>query len=385
MRIAIYGAGNFGQYVLHSIESQAESRHEVVMFIDNGVGEEEKLICNKQTVSVETFLRAYTESVDCVFVAVSNKNVQQIMVLSLFTKGYADVYIVQDYVFIGKLDIFDQSGSLKSYVKRIQEMKPVLPAIGYKIINTCNLKCKRCVECSNIAVDEKILNIDLLVRSLEGLKKKFSEVWYIFIKGGEPFLNPYIEQYLIETRKRFPYATIRIITNGLLLTRISESVVDAIRSNGIEIGVSEYPPTREIMDKIIEFGAKNEIAIFIERGAQITEFEKILTYKNEDYVTAWKNCNDSECYLLSEGRIYTCSIALRNYDWQDYFGLKISEDELEECSADILKGEESGWDILARIGSPSKVCRYCSTKPEYVPWEVNDEHVNKDEWIVREE
>lgn len=384
MRIAIYGAGKFGQYVLNNIESQTKARHEVVMFIDNSV-KEEKMICNKQAVSVEMFLKAYTGAVDCVFVAVLNKSVQQMMALSLYTKGYIDIYMVQDYVFTGELDVFDQSGKLKSYIRKIQETKPVLPSIGYKIINTCNLKCKRCVECSNIAVDEKILDVDLLVRSLDGLKKKFSEVWYIFIKGGEPFLNPHIEQYLIETRNKFPYATIRIITNGLLLTRLSESVINAVRDNGIEIGVSEYPPTRDIMDKIIEFGLKNEIAIFIEHGAQITQFEKILTYKNEDYVTAWKNCNDSECHLLSEGRIYTCSIALRNYDWQDYFGLKISKDEIEECSADILKGEESGWDILAQIGSPSKICRYCSTKPEYVPWEINDGHVCREEWIVKEE
>lgn len=385
MRIAIYGAGKFGQYVLNNIEAQAESGHEVVMFIDNSAKEKQKFVCNKPTVSAEMFLKECTELVDCVFVAVSNKNVQQTMVLSLYTKGYIDIYIVQDYVFLGELDIFDSTGELKSYVKRIQEVRPALPSIGYKIINTCNLKCKRCVECSNIAVDEKILSIDMLVQSLEGLKKRFSEVWYIFIKGGEPFLNPNIEQYIIETRKRFPYAAIRIITNGLLLTGISKRVIDVIRSNGIEIGISEYPPTREVMDKIIEFGLQNEVAVFIERGIRITEFEKILTCTNEDYVTAWENCNDSECYLLSEGRIYTCSIALRNYDWQDYFGLNISESELEECSVDVIKGEESGWDILARIGSPSRICRYCATKPEYVPWEANDGHVNRDEWIVKGE
>lgn len=383
MKIAIYGAGNFGQYVLHNIEEHTGISHKVVLFIDNATDKKQKFICNKPIISLDEFLGHFTKMVDCVFIAVCNKRIQQTMALSLFTKGYTDLYIIQEHVFIGRLDIFGKTGELKSYIRKMQEIKPYLASVGYKVIDTCNLKCKSCIECSNIAIEENILSIDLLVKSLDGLKRKFSEVGYIFIKGGEPFLNANIAQYIKETRKRFPYSSIRIITNGLLLPKISDEIINVIRDNGIEIGISEYPPTREMMDKILDFGLERQIEIFIENEIFITEFEKNLSYTNEDYIAAWENCNDNECHLLANGRIYMCSVALRNYDWRNYFGLNISEDQMEDCSADVINGEEDGWNILAKISQHSKVCKYCSVKPEHVPWEVSGSHVDKDDWIVK--
>lgn len=382
MNIAIYGAGKFGQYALHNIAAWSECGHKVIMLIDNNVSAS---VCGKPVVSAESFLRDFTQAVDCVFIAVTDRNVQQTLALSLFTKGYRNIYIIHENVYIGKLDIFDEVGKIKSYVKKIQDMSPRLPSVGFKIINTCNLKCKRCIECSNIATEENVLDIDLFIRSLDGLKRKFSGVGYIFIKGGEPFLNPNVEQYVEEARKRFPYAVIRIITNGLLLPKIDRGVFDVIRNCGVQIGVSEYPPTRKMMDQILEIGSENGIEIYIENEIYIEEFEKNLSYTNEDYITAWKNCNDSECHLMANGRIYTCSVMVRNYEWQNYFGLHISEEELEECSADILCGAEDGWEILAKIGAPAKVCKYCSIKPECLPWEISDKHVQKEDWIVKGE
>lgn len=58
--------------------------------------------------------------------------------------------------------------------------------------------------------------------------------------GGEPLLHPEVEKFLVEARKLFPKSEIQLVTNGLLLKKRKEELLDTINDNNIRVCVSNY-------------------------------------------------------------------------------------------------------------------------------------------------
>ena len=80
---------------------------------------------------------------------------------------------------------------------------------------------------------------------LKQLQKLFSTVHSIRLMGGDPLLNPQIENFMLTTRNHFPKAAILIITNGILLPQMSETFWQTCRTCSIEISITVYPPLKE--------------------------------------------------------------------------------------------------------------------------------------------
>jgi len=152
MRVAIYGAGKCGEYVLHEIQSHQESKVEILVIIDNNSSYSGKLVFGIPVINVESFIDSYCETVECVLITVWDELIAQEMAVSLLKKKYSNIYLIPEAVSGGALPILNQFGELASYIKHISYCKPVLPYVEYHVSDYCNLKCKGCGHFSNICL-----------------------------------------------------------------------------------------------------------------------------------------------------------------------------------------------------------------------------------------
>ena len=89
--------------------------------------------------------------------------------------------------------------------------------LDLNIAYACNLACKGCLSLSDF--DRKgVMPYDDIVESISTWKAKlYPEIVSIF--GGEPLLHPKIYDVFDDVKQAWPDATIRLITNGYLLSK----------------------------------------------------------------------------------------------------------------------------------------------------------------------
>ena len=101
---------------------------------------------------------------------------------------------------------------------KIEELKQIIPAINFHLLQACNMRCGHCFAASlhtrHLPLDEAGEIVRLL--SQEGFKK-------INFAGGEPMLYPELDSLIREAKESG--MTTSIITNG---TKITDIWLDAM-------------------------------------------------------------------------------------------------------------------------------------------------------------
>ena len=215
--------------------------------------------------------------------------------------------------------------------------------------------------------------------------------------GGEPLLNPEVQDILVGVRELMPHAQIRFTTNGKLLYR-NEHVMDLVHSLGnvvFKISVHQHDPRLEQTIKKIknqyhwqpvhEFGIDrwvtgNDVRLQINRP---TEFIK--TYRNNymnmlpydsDPASSFDICIQKTCPLLYAGRIYKCSTQALLPDILSKAG-NPNSDQWDPYTSTGLGPESDPVDIIKFIdnfGKPQKACRMCPTAQDQgarIPHQLN--------------
>ncbi len=378
MKVAIYGAGKYGHYIREEIASHECAKVTVVFWIDNFVEKQE--IGGLPVYPEKEFMQTcrYKE-IDAVIVAINEVTMAQNITASLLLQGYDQIYIAYPEKGLQiKVPVLDEKGDLGSFLKYYKDFKPVMPKLEISVTNYCNLHCRRCGNFSNLVNEKDILDLDKFEQYLICLKEKFSDMLLFSVLGGEPLLNPQLEKYILLLRRYFPHTKIRVTTNGLLLTKISQKLIDTMVQCNVYFHISQYPPTREKLDGIIDFLKKNQVSFYI--TTPVTEFRKMISLKQEGGERTFGKYSDCICHVLDEGRIYMCGIFQRLYAVQDYFGVHIEEGELKKSSIDLMSDEVDGWDIIKYFNRPVSLCRFCSCEDVWVPWELGQPQ--KADWLV---
>lgn len=243
-----------------------------------------------------------------------------------------------------------------------------LPRIECHITDHCNLNCRGCSHFSNIS-PEKYKNIEEFEKELACLSNKLL-IDELKLLGGEPLLHPDLPAFFGIARKYFPKAEITLCTNCLLLDKMSDAFWKSMKENDIKFVLSIYPPLKDKIGHYQELIAGKGIEIAYTH--QSDEFWAMRNRKGDsDPQQAYKQCNDSYCRNLRNGRLYICPDACYMDYYNDYFKQNIPVDE----GIDIY--HNSGREIVKYLSECKETCKYC-TKYSIHPWEQTKKII--DEW-----
>ena len=371
MKIAIYGAGDYGKYIYNEIMNNENTKVSVACWIDNFYNED--VLENLHVYSEEDFFDLYVSNrVDAVIVAIQNQKIAEDIIVSMLLRGYRLIYCALPEGYLSQISVLNEDGELGAGIRPYKMIKPTMDRphiVNFLVTDYCNLKCKRCGNFSNLATECNYLDISKFEEDLVQLRKRFKAVSRIELMGGEPLLNSKLELYVVLTRKYFPETRIVIVTNGLLIMKMKKSLIDTIVSNQVYLRISQYPPTRKQIRVIVDF--LKEKGIHYELTEPITQFEKPLTLKEQDGEKAFaeRSNGDCQCHTIEDGKM-GCPLLVKFYDNHKYFGIQIEEEEMRKSSIDLMDDDIDGWDILKFFRQPSALCKFCNPKIEYEPWET---------------
>lgn len=244
----------------------------------------------------------------------------------------------------------------------------------------CNLNCKYCSHFSSIA-EKEFLNIDQYEKDM----KRMSELLggksdKIYLLGGEPLLYPEIIRCMEITRECFNFSRIILLTNGLLIPKMTKEFWEACRNNKIVIEITKYPIAFEY-DKAFQKLEEERIECQYMRDSDVScTFDKyrLDLEGNQDPYFSFTHCSmANQCHLLKKGKIYTCSVIGCIEHFNKKFGCELDVNENDYVDIYQVK---SGDEMLKRLSRPADFCRFCNVKERVrnLPFEISKREIQ--EW-----
>ena len=238
----------------------------------------------------------------------------------------------------------------------------------------CNLNCKGCMHFSSLVKGKVFPDFNRLSADVHQLRKVIKHIDIIRILGGEPLLNPELDRYIVLLRKVYPYANINIVTNGILIEKMSESLCETIRNNKIHVHVSLYPPVKNKKDKIETFLKENSITF------QVSECINTFTSTYQPEPFADKSLAKEKCEIfcnnLRDGKISCCPHVIYTHYYNECFGTAYP---VEDGMIDIYS-IKSARELHQRLGKPVSLCSYCD-RSSCFDWSITKRL--RSEWLSK--
>ena len=274
----------------------------------------------------------------------------------------ADVYVLTKKYIISNAR---QEMEFKDALCKIDEKLHRLGYLEVHVAHHCNLKCKGCGHMSNI-VPVEFPDFEQYKKDLYQLRKFFWGVKRFRLLGGEPLLNPQLSEYIIETRKVFPDADIRVVTNGLLIPTLGKDVLQTMKRESVEFDISCYHPTARIKEQIelrcieheVRYQLSSEIDVFFKRCKDTEE---------KDPYIAYNVCESKNCHFMLDGKISLCPAPILVEKFKEYtVGTAREGDIIDLYDRDITSER-----LYYLMTHPNHQCAYCSDEKEWFDWEGN--------------
>lgn len=234
---------------------------------------------------------------------------------------------------------------------------PHLYRLVVHIVDHCNLNCKGCTHFSNIA-EPSFVDIKSFDRDFSALSKTLSGITEIYLLGGEPLLHPQVNEFMASARRAFPKSTIKLMSNGLLVPKMSDEFFKAMAKNQIRLVVDLYPVNIKV-DEIRALCEKFGIELELTEARE--EFFKLPLDLSggQDPEHSFKSCGPiNNCVLLKEGRLYPCAYTAYSDIFMKRFGVEGLEDGPED-SISIHEGHDP-YEIFDFLKNPVPWCRFCN-------------------------
>lgn len=273
---------------------------------------------------------------------------------------------------------------LSEKMKRITP-QAVISQLDIDLAHHCNLNCAGCGAYSPLIKEPIFADLEIFNRDLERMSYLLrGNLRLILLQGGEPLLNPQIEEFVKSARKYFRETTIKIVTNGILLPDMPDCFWDSCRENKIIISVTKYPINLDY-DKLSAIAEKNRVGFeFFGIAVEKTSWHLALDpLGSQDPYESFINCfmaNKSQ--RLKNGKLATCALILNSEYFNKEFGTNI-----EICPDDYIDIHEakSGREILDFLSRPIPFCRFCDVKNWTFdnPWHISKREIG--EWIIQKD
>jgi len=234
----------------------------------------------------------------------------------------------------------------------------VLTQVEMHVSDACNLNCRGCTHFSPLfhQIDADVAS---RLEDVEKLAGKVSHILNFFLLGGEPFLNPEISAYVEGLQKILPHTRRTIVTNGLLIPKLPQEVLDSIRRTKTFISISEYEPTHEAIEEITarleEAGIAYELRSFDSKQLFNKPVETVPSGKYP------QKCISDGCVNIYNGKICRCPTLMYAFKFNETFGEHLPTEGILN-----LEDAPSGEELLNWLKEPVPLCVHCVENP--IPW-----------------
>lgn len=239
-----------------------------------------------------------------------------------------------------------------------------LPYLEFHVADHCNLNCKYCEHYSGLVKEQKFTVFEKFAQDFLQLKKFIEDIGVIRILGGEPLLNPEINEYVKLTRRLYPFSKIYLVTNAILLPKMSDDFFETLRKNNAAVWISFYPPLQSKMPQIQKLLTEKKVAFGISQLAKEFTIKQTLN-RHDKAQEIFLQCFQACCHNLYEGKIAACFLPFTTKYFNAYFNKNLPEDGALDLYKENLTTEKLKKFLL----TPFERCRYC-TRPVAVKWET---------------
>lgn len=246
-----------------------------------------------------------------------------------------------------------------------------LRRLDVMVAYSCNLACRGCISLSDFRRSgvEPRENLKQMLKHWSGILDP--EVVTVF--GGEPTLHPDLDLVCMDLRRAWPRARLRLITNGLLLSRFDAGIWYDLTPFEMQISVHRTEHESKINQAVREIlslahpwsvevrGGHNEHiqTVWHRPGFDIwkSKFgEFVEPYRRQDQkIVSWNSdpakahaiCGAPDTPVLFRDRLYKCP-AVANV-----------ADVVPGWPSQGLGPGDDLTDFIANIGRPESVCAQC--------------------------
>lgn len=287
---------------------------------------------------------------------------------------FKKIFAINEEVFFDEIDSLEK---LRMYIDPIDLSKPFLNYLEINLVDNCNLNCKGCAHFSNIC-DKKYVKAEQFEEDLKKVTNIFN-LYNFRLLGGEPLLHPNLNEIIEIARRYLPSSRIVIVTNGLLLDKLSHELLKSMSENNIILTISLYKPTYKKLNAILEVLNKYNIKYLINDDI-FREIQPVQSFhtrlsetKSENDFSANKSCSGRFCRFIRDGKLSKCYLPLLIEVLNKKYGKKF---ELTDKDYIVLDDIENGWDAIDKLNGDIPFCQYCRDELYEFKWESS--HINDD-------
>ena len=343
--VYIYGAGVYGRKLLELIKNHFRDDINVVSFID-------EVKCG-DIAGIDIMRIDSVPSDATIIISLNDILLAYEVYLELKKKRYVNIW-----KFIDKR--YTSGDCFSNFCFECNEWDDgLLPQVEMHVIDSCNLNCRGCSHFSPI-FQYQIPDFNDRIKDVMQLKKRVGSVGKFYLLGGEPFLNSQIGDYSIEVSRIFPHAKIYIVTNGLLIPKTSEDVLEKISRSRAEVSISEYIPTKKVIGEVCDRLKAYNISFEIRSLDSKMNFNIPLSLSNQSKKE--KMCISDGCVTIWNGMISRCPTLM----YIDYFNKHFGVELPSTGRYSLFDDGKNGWELIEEMKRPVELCRHC-VKNE-IPW-----------------
>lgn len=385
MKVAIFGVDQVSQIVAQIIEQvynpfleqKLGEKLDVVSFLIGGgqaIPPNVGAFGNAAILNPVQFAALYHKKlVDKIIFTREISNEKELFALRMMNVKIEDIYLSNR---------LDKNLNVINFLEPYVSAK-YLPYLEFRIADHCNMNCKACVDYAALVTKPHFANLENFIKDFEQLHKFIDDIKLIRIMGGEPLLNPEVCEYVKLSRRLYPLANIVLVTNGLLIPKMSDEFFDTLRTCNVRIQISLYPPMATKIDSVKKIMDDKHVGyhIITDNNNPITKFFINQTLKPHDREREiFYTCGSANCHNLWEGKLLACPRPSAVKFFNDYYHKNLPTNS---GIIDLYEKDLTTEKLKTTMITPFELCKYCTPR-FWIKWATVKHPSPLSDWVVEE-